>query len=124
MFGPRLSLLDDLGAFLAPVGVADQALVELAGRVAGQLLHEVDDTGRLHVAEVGAAEGGRSAGGFAGVGPVHRLDHGDDLFTHFLMRPADHGRVGYLGVGDQQVLEFLQMFTPPEMIMKLLRSVR
>ena len=48
---------DDPRAFLAPVGVADQALVELAGRVAGQLLHEIDHPRRLHVAEVGAAEG-------------------------------------------------------------------
>src|SRR5580658_326276 len=49
-------LADDLGVCLAPVGVADQALVELAGLVARQLLHEVDLPRRLHVAEIGPGE--------------------------------------------------------------------
>src|SRR5271156_6502630 len=48
---------DDPRAFLAPIGVADQPLVEFAGLVARQFGHEVDPARGFHVAEVGAGEG-------------------------------------------------------------------
>src|SRR5690606_22443008 len=99
---------------LGPVGVADQALVELAGRVTRQLLHEVDLAGQLHRREVGATEGGQfGAQARARIGPVERLNHRHDLLAHLLVRSAHDGGVGDPGMSDQQVLDLLRIDVHP-----------
>ena len=71
-------------------------------------------------------EGDQFSFGFRSRGPAdHKLHSRLDLFPQVGIRHAKHRGIGDLGMGDGQVLALLrEMFTPPEMIMNVLRSVR
>jgi hypothetical protein len=73
-----------------------------------------------------SAEGDQAVGEFRSRPDTgHRLDDRLDLFAKIFVGHAKHHRVGDIGMGDQQVLAFLRIdVDPPEMIMKVRRSVR
>src|SRR5215213_2470092 len=111
---PTLRPSHDAGRGVAPVAVAQQALVELAGRQPRELVDEVNGARALEGGQVGAAEREelllelRSGGD-----SLHHLDDGLDLFAEVLVGHADDRCVEHLGMGDQQVLGLLGIDVHP-----------
>ena len=93
-----------------PVLVLEQALVELAGGVAGELGAEVDRAGALHVGQVLPAVGDELALEVgAGVGHVDGLDDRLHLLAEVVVGHAEDGDVGHLRVQREDVLGLLRV---------------
>ncbi len=101
---------DDARRAVAPVAIAQDALVELAGRQAGQLGLEIDRARHLLAREVGAAIGDQFVcQRLARLIARHGLDHGLHLLAEIGVGHAEHRGIGDLGMRDQQVLALLRV---------------
>src|SRR3546814_17790374 len=100
---------------LLPIAVAQQALVELAGVVPRQRLHEVDPPRDLDprpfLARIGAQFLAERVGG---VGHVGGLDDRDHFLPPLLVLADDHPASGYLRLVAEIFLDLLRIdFYPP-----------
>src|SRR5580698_1456262 len=101
---------DDAGVALAPIAVADEALVELAGGMARQLALEIDRARAFDRRQALAAIGDELGGElWPDLRPVGGLHHRLHLFAELLVGHADDGDVGDLRVRDEQVLGLLRI---------------
>src|SRR5215831_242061 len=111
---PPVEVSDDTASSFAPIAVAQQAFVELAGGKPRQFSLEVDRAGTFDGGEVLAAKGDQLLGEiWARADTRHRLHNCLDLFAEILVGDAEHRRVGNVGMGDQQVLAFLRINVHP-----------
>jgi len=114
------------GSRLQGVALFQHPLDQLAGGRAWKLVDEVDGArrlvgGHLRPRMVDQLSGKDYVGDHPGANLHDRLD----LFAHLRIRHADHRDVVHGRVQGECVLHLLgEMFTPPEMIMNDLRSVR
>src|SRR6516162_1387142 len=106
--------LDDPRRLVAPVPVAEQPLVELAGRKSRQLGLEIDRARHLLARQRLAAERDQFVGKFlARFDAWHRLHYRLHLFAEVGIGNAEHRGIGNLRMGDQQVFAFLRVDIDP-----------
>src|SRR5579862_1781241 len=100
----------DLGVVAGPVALLEHALVELAVRVARQLLHEVDALRALVGRQLAPAVLQQLLLQFLARGCSRdQLDDRLHLLAHLRVGNADDGDVGDGGVGGQHVLRLLRV---------------
>src|SRR5690606_29133365 len=93
-----------------PIFIAEQALVELARRMARQFLDEIDLARRLQPAKLALGEGSQFAGQFrACSAPVDRLDDRDQPFAKIVVRNADYRDVEDRRMRDERILDLARI---------------